>query len=29
MIGAVKMNEAQKKPYYEKGYWGTQTIADV
>lgn len=29
MITDVKINEAQKKLYYEKGYWRDQTIADV
>ncbi len=29
MITDVKINETQKKLYYEKGYWSCQTIADV
>ena len=29
MITDVKINEALKKLYYERGYWGDKTIADV
>lgn len=29
MITDVKINEAAKQLYYERGYWGTKTIADV
>lgn len=29
MITDIKINEALKKLYYERGYWGDKTIADV
>ena len=29
MITDVKINEAEKRRYYENGAWGTDTIADV
>lgn len=29
MITDVKINEAEKRRFYENGAWGTDTIADV
>ena len=29
MITDVKINEAEKRRFYESGAWGTDTIADV
>lgn len=29
MITGLKINEQHKQMYYEKGYWGKETVLDV
>ena len=29
MITGLKINEQRKQMYYEKGYWGKETVLDV